>query len=345
MLKPNPQATDKTPMTDAVVSDFARLCAQRFTSLGDAVRSVLALLDRQLPTGRVIFGELNYNTDEYRVLDAHGEGVDALGPGVRLPLRDSFCVHMANDEAAALVGRASKDPIYGKLALQKSTGVQSYVAAPVELGDGTRVASVCAMSTERDRYDWRQHDLLTIAARLIAYEWEHVTREGKLRRLAQQQRALTGDPLTGLPLREAFLEQLDREWHLTQRGITESYVLALKPFGIDDARTTSGDAVADLLIQTTGEVILADVRRSDIAGRVGDDVFGVILVGCRGAEGAEAFCSRLEGAFERKMGQRPEKLELACGIERLADADSAEAALARAEESLRVEPVEQGAAG
>ena len=240
-------------------------------------------------------------------------------------------------------GGASKDKVYGKLPLCKSAKVESYVAAPLELSDGTRVASVCAMSTERDRYDWRQHDILMIAARLLAYEWEHVTREGKLRRLLAQQRALTGDPLTGMPLRDAFLEQLDRELHLTHRGITESYVLALRPLGIDSARATSGDAVADLLLQTTGEVILADMRRSDIAGRVADDTFAVILVGCRGVEGAEAFMSRLQGAFERKLGRRPEKLDLVWGLEPLADADTAEAALIAAEAALSSEPVVSGA--
>ena len=330
-------------MSDAVVSDFAQVCAHSFASLGDAVRSTLDLLDRQLPAGRIVFGELNYSTDEYRVLDARGESIDALTAGARLPLRDSFCAHMAADQAPALVGRASKDKVYSKLPLCKTGKVESYVAAPLELSDGTRVASVCAMSTERDRYDWRQHDILMIAARLLAYEWEHVTREGKLRRLLAQQRALTGDPLTGMPLRDAFLEQLDRELHLTQRGITESYILVLRPLGIDDARATSGDAVADLLLQTTGEVILADVRRSDIAGRVSDDTFGVILVGCRGVEGAEAFMSRLQGAFERKLGRRPEKLDLVWGLERLAEADSAEAALAAAQAAMSSEPIASGA--
>jgi len=332
-------------MTEPVVAELGLLCANRFSSLGDAVRSVLTLLEHQLPPGRVIFGELNYSTDEYRVLDARGKGVEALGAGVRLPLRESFCIYMANDKTPALIGRASKDPVYAKLELHKSAKVQSYVAAPVELGDGTRVASVCAMSTVRDRYGECELALLTIAARLLAYEWEHVRREGELRRLAQQHRALTGDPLTGLPLREAFLQQLDREWHLTQRRITESYVMAFKPLGIEEARATSGDAVADLLLQSTGEVIAADVRRSDIAGRVADDVFGVILVGCRGLEGADAFRMRLERAFERKLSQRPEKLELAHGVERLNDTESAAAALEAAESALGAEPAAQGVEG
>ena len=90
----------------------------------------------------MIFGELNYDTDEYRVLDARAEALEALGVGARVPLRESFCVHMAHDETPALIGRASKDPVYGELELCRLAGVQSYVPAPVELGDGTRVASV-----------------------------------------------------------------------------------------------------------------------------------------------------------------------------------------------------------
>lgn len=330
-------------MSDPVVSELAQLCANRFASLGDAVRSVLTLLEHQLPDGRVIFGELNYNTDEYRVLDARGEGVEALAAGARLPLRDSFCIHMANGDAPPLTGRASKDGVYGKLELRSSAGVESYVAAPVELADGTRVGSVCAMSPQRDRYGKGDLAVLTIAACLIGYEWEHVTREGELRRLSQLQRDELSDPLTGLELRDPFLEKLDREWHLTERGVTESYLLALQPLGVEAVRVTSGDAVADLLLKHCAEVISAAVRRSDIAARVRSDVFGVILVGCKGIEGAEAFRGRLETSFERVMSQRPEEVQLVAGIEKLGEADSPAEALQRAEEALGAEPV--GAAG
>jgi diguanylate cyclase (GGDEF)-like protein len=326
-------------MSDLLVSELACLCENRFASLGDAVRSVLTMLERQLPAGRVIFGELNYNTDEYRVLDARGKGVVALAGDTRMPLRESFCIHMVSDSAPALTGRASKDEVYGELELCQSAGVESYAGAPVELADGTRVASVCAMSEARNRYDKNHLALLTIGARLLAHEWEHVTREGELRRLAQLQRDVSGDPLTGLPLREAFLDQLDREWHLTERGITESYLLALQPRGVEAARSRSGDAVGDLLLKHTGEVISRAVRRSDVAGRIGRDVFGVILVGCKGIDGAEAFRSRVESSFERVMSQRPEEVQLICGIEKLGDAESPAEALQRAEEALGAEPV------
>jgi diguanylate cyclase len=332
-------------MAESAVSELARLCAGRFSSLGDAVRSVLDLLEQRLPAGRVVFAELNYNTDEYRVLDSRGQGVDALAAGARIPLRDSLCIHMANDQAPALVERASADPVYGPLELRRSAKVESYAGAPVELGDGTRVASVCAMSSKAGRYGEAHLALLTIAARLLAYEWERVTREAELRRLAQFQRQFSGDPLTGLPLRDVFVDQLEREWHLCERGVTESYLLVLRPVGVEAARAASGDAVADLLLKHVGEVIAAAIRRSDIAGRVGDDLFAVILVGCKGPEGAEAFRSRLDASFQRVMSQRPEAVTLTQAIEKLCEADTASAALERLESSLGGEPVLQGATG
>src|SRR5579862_7204492 len=133
-------------MGDPVVSELARVCERRFSSLGDAVQSVLTMLEGQIPDGRVIFGELNYDTDEYRVLDARCDGAELLGAGMRLPLAESFCMHMAHEGAPALTGRVSKHAVYRALGLHKLGGVQSYVGAPVELGDGTRVASVCARS-------------------------------------------------------------------------------------------------------------------------------------------------------------------------------------------------------
>src|SRR5204863_175279 len=78
--------------------------------------------------------------------------VEALSAGARLPLRDSFCIHMANDAAPALTGKASRDAVYKTLDLRKTARIESYVAAPLELSDGTRVASVCAMSSEKDLY-------------------------------------------------------------------------------------------------------------------------------------------------------------------------------------------------
>jgi hypothetical protein len=51
-------------------------------------------------------------------------------------------------------------------------------------------------------------------------------------------------------------------------------------------------------------------------------------------EGAEAFLTRLQGRFDRKLSHRPEKLELRWGIQSLGEAASATDALERAEKAL-----------
>jgi hypothetical protein len=67
-------------------------------------------------------------------------------------------------------------------------------------------------------------------------------------------------------------------------------------------------------------------------------VFAVILVGCRDADGADAFRARIERAFARKLSQRPEQLELTWSMQRLGESESAAAALAQLEQSLGAEP-------
>jgi diguanylate cyclase (GGDEF)-like protein len=325
----------KSKMNENVLGDLGELSTQRFGSFSEAARAVLSLLERQLPAGRLALGEFNYDNDEYRLLDVRGGRGDALTTGVRLPLQGSFCLHMAEDRAPALTGEASSDPVYGPLTLRRSLAIESYAAAAVELTDGTRVASVCAMSSERDRYSETDLAVLKVAARLLAYEWERVTREAKLRHLMREQgNPVTADPVTGLPNRASFLEHLEREWHSSQRQIAESYVVAVRLEGLDAVRKRGGQAVGDLALRTAAELLISANRRSDIVARVDDDRFAAILVGCKGIQGAEAYCLRLRAAFSRGMTAQLGGLGVSCRIEALADLPSGTAALERAERRL-----------
>jgi diguanylate cyclase (GGDEF)-like protein len=322
-------------MNETLLSDLGALSTQRFGSFSEASRAVLSFLECQLPAGRLVLGEFNYDNDEYRLHDVRGGRGEALTTGVRLPLQSSFCLHMAEDRAPALTGEASADPVYGPLDLRRSLAIESYAAAAIELTDGRRVASVCAMSTERDFYSAAHLAVLKVAARLLAYEWERVTREAKLRRLMREQgNPVTADPVTGLPSRAVFLEHLEREWHASQRQITESYAVAVRLEGLDLVRKRGGQAVGDLALRTAAELLVSANRRSDIVARVDDDRFAAILVGCKGIQGAEAYCLRLRAAFSRGMTEQLSRLGVSCRIEALADLPSGTAALERAERRL-----------
>ncbi len=73
------------------------------------------------------------------------------------------------------------------------------------------------------------------------------------------------------------------------------------------------------------------VRRTDHAGRLADDSFGAVLVGCKGLEGAAAFIGRYGQSLTRVTQERPAQLDIAYAICSLGDAESPEAALSRIE--------------
>ena len=85
------------------------------------------------------------------------------------------------------------------------------------------------------------------------------------------------DGLTGLGNHRSFQEEIERQWSLATRyGRPLSLVLLdLDEFkGINDS---SGHAAGDLLLRRMGAQIIASLRRSDRAFRIGGDEFAVIL--------------------------------------------------------------------
>ena len=63
----------------------------------------------------------------------------------------------------------------------------------------------------------------------------------------------------------------------------------------------------------------------------GDDAFGVVLVGCKGRAGAEAFYGRFQQALARVTRERPATPEVGYSIRALAECDSPEEALEETE--------------
>ena len=68
-------------------------------------------------------------------------------------------------------------------------------------------------------------------------------------------------------------------------------------------------------------------------------MYGAVLVGCKGLEGAAAFIGRYGQALQRVTHERPAQLELTYAMSSLGDAESPEAALDRVETEARDAPV------
>ena len=97
--------------------------------------------------------------------------------------------------------------------------------------------------------------------------------------------------------------------------------------------------MAELLLKDAADVMQTAIRRTDYAGRLADDVYGAVLVGCKGLEGAAAFIGRYGQGLQRVTHERPAQLEVTYAMCSLGDAESPEAALERVENEARDAPM------
>ena len=100
------------------------------------------------------------------------------------------------------------------------------------------------------------------------------------------------DPLTGLRNRHRFFEDLKRELAAARRYDSPLALLVIDVDGLRSVNETRGYEAGDRLLLTIGELLLTRLRITDIAARIGDDDFAVILPRTLG-NGAEAVADRI----------------------------------------------------
>jgi diguanylate cyclase (GGDEF)-like protein len=302
------------------LSALARLAERPFPSFSEAADAVLDLLESELPDGSVLVGQVHPDGDEYRLIDVRGRAAGELQPGSTLPLS-------ANGDPSAN-GLLDAETL-------ASLSVRSYLAVPLETGSGAGAITVCALASGTNLYTRSHLDLIAVAGRLLTHEWESVRLRAELRRLSERLRdPRRTDALTGLPNRTSFNQALEREWRLAERGSAESFVVVIRLSNLAEVAERHGAGVKELLVKDAAEVLEGSIRRSDHSGRLGDDSFGIVLVGCKGPQGAEAFYTRFEQGLARVTRERPASLVAARSIAALGECDSPEAALQVAEEGV-----------
>src|SRR5262249_2972514 len=100
------------------------------------------------------------------------------------------------------------------------------------------------------------------------------------------------DTLTGLRNRHRFFEDVKRELAAARRYDSPLSLLVLDVAGLRSVNETRGYDAGDRLLLTIGELLLTRLRITDIASRIGDDDFAVILPRTP-RNGAEAVADRI----------------------------------------------------
>lgn len=208
-------------------------------------------------------------------------------------------------------------------------GAQSPAAAPVtdtsaflgipeaELTASVR-AALAAMVSELD-------ELRSEVARLKA-------------RLAEAEEAADRDPLTPVRNRRAFARELHRIATFARRyGSPASLVY----FDLDDFKSFNdrfGHAAGDAALQAVAERLNANVRESDVVGRMGGDEFAVVLIQAD-RETAEAKAAALAALIEADpitFGDWSAPIHVSYGVREIDPAADPEVSIAEADAAMFV---------
>jgi diguanylate cyclase (GGDEF)-like protein len=311
-------------MSASILDALSRLAARRFGSFADAATSVFDLLESAAPGGNLVLGQIDWDEGKCRVIDARG---DAVPRGAVIPLA-----------RGGSSGGSAATELLDSAALE-ALGPANWVAAPLDAADGSVVGLLLATGPGGEAPPRDMARLILVGARMLSYEWESISARAELRRLAEvaRDRAST-DPVTGLPNRETLVRSIEREHELAKRGTVESFVVVCLLRDREALVERFGEAMANLLLKDVAEVLGGAIRRTDYLARVSTDALSVVLVGCKGPDGALAFLGRFERSLERVSAGRPAALQLSYGIQRLAEADSPQQALELAEISAQSGP-------
>jgi diguanylate cyclase (GGDEF)-like protein len=150
----------------------------------------------------------------------------------------------------------------------------------------------------------------------------------------------TRDGLTALANRRYLLLRLGEELSRARRYRTP---LSFALFDIDRLKEINdryGQAAGDAVIRRLGELIRGQVRREDVVGRMGGDVFGIALPGNR-FRGAATLANKIRTDVEEEIvvsGSAEIAIRVSCGLSTFPDSRTIETAddlVALAEHALR----------
>jgi len=201
------------------------------------------------------------------LIDGHRQWFKS-GPGLRLSetTKDiAFCSRVVEDGQPLIVPDAAHDPRFATNPLVAGEPhIRSYAGFPLKTRKDVSIGTLCAMDTEPREFTPDQIELLGEFAAMAMDEIE-------LRLLARR------DALTGTLSRRAFKDEARRILALALR---HRHPLSCIIFDLDHFKSINdryGHGIGDLVLKNVAEASEAQLRQSDLLGRIGGEEFAVFL--------------------------------------------------------------------
>lgn len=172
----------------------------------------------------------------------------------------------------------------------------------------------------------------------LVLEIKHLRQEvGRLNaRLVEVEGLADRDALTPLLNRRAFARELHRVLTFAERYGAPASLVYFDLDGFKLVNDRFGHAAGDAALQAVAARLLANVRESDVVGRLGGDEFGVILVHA-GVGAATAKAAALAAAIEGEpavCGESLVSLKISYGVREIEPGVAADQVLADADAAM-----------
>ena len=156
------------------------------------------------------------------------------------------------------------------------------------------------------------------------------------RRVEYLEQLADRDPLAPVLNRRAFVRELTRMIAFAERYGVSGSVLYFDIDGMKRINDTWGHAAGDAALKHVAELLLRDVRASDIVGRLGGDEFGIILAQADAQAAAAKARTLAEAIAAEPVPWHDEALELGVsyGIYTFAGGEAVDEALNAADHAM-----------
>jgi diguanylate cyclase (GGDEF)-like protein len=155
-------------------------------------------------------------------------------------------------------------------------------------------------------------------------------------RITQLERLADEDSLAPIANRRAFVRELSRMIAFTRRYGPPSSVIYFDVNGMKQINDTHGHPAGDAALRHVAEVLCANVRQSDIVGRLGGDEFGVILAQTNQEQANAKATSLAEaiGTTVLRWGKIKIQVSAAYGVYSFTGTDDAHVAIEAADKAM-----------
>jgi diguanylate cyclase (GGDEF)-like protein len=156
------------------------------------------------------------------------------------------------------------------------------------------------------------------------------------RHIARLEAHADTDFLLDIPNRRGFERELSRSIAYVKRYRASAALLVVDVDRLKPINDRFGHAAGDHLLKTIVGVLSANIRKSDMLGRLGGDEFGILLWNL-GEDDAQVKAAALEGAVDSTIcGYRGRRITpgISVGVTVLGADDDAATVLARADQAM-----------